>query len=55
MTGFETKLLHTLTAEILLGRITYKQKSEIYNYAHGYDSVAKRLPKASGVHHEEDR
>ena len=57
MTAFETNLLHTLTDEILSGQLSYKQKSEIYNYSHGYDSVSKRGPISSlqCVHEEERR
>ena len=47
MTAFQTKLLHSLSAEILLGQISYKQRSEIYNYTHGYDSVTKQGPMTS--------
>ena len=42
MTAFETKLLYQLTAEILLGHISYQQRSDIYNYVHGYDSARKQ-------------
>ena len=45
MTVFQTKLLKHLTAEILLGQISYKQRSEIYNYVHGYDSSVKMSQK----------
>ena len=55
VTAFQMKMLHTLNAEILLGQISYKQKSEIYNYTHGYDFVAKKGPKSSTVSCEEER
>ena len=42
MTVFQTKLLHHPTAEMLLGQVSYRQKSEIYNYIHGYDSSVKK-------------
>ena len=42
MTAFETKLLYQLTAEILLGHISYRQRSDIYNYVHGCDSARKQ-------------
>ena len=41
MTVFETKLLCHLTAEMLLGQISYRQRSDIYNYIHGCDSAKK--------------
>lgn len=34
-TVFQTKLLCRLTAEMLLGYISYRQRSDIYNYVHG--------------------
>lgn len=37
MTGFETKMLKKFSAELLLGQISYRQRSEIYNYTHEYD------------------
>lgn len=49
MTAFQTKLLHSLSAEILLGQISYKQKSEIYNYTHGYDSATKKGPSTASL------
>ena len=55
MTAFQTKLLHTLSAEIFWGQISYKQKSEIYNYTHGYDRTAKEGPNVTGLSHKEDR
>lgn len=55
MTAFQTKLLWSLSAEILLGQISYKQKSEIYNYTHGYDSITKAGPKTCLSSHEDDR
>lgn len=55
MTAFQMKLLHNLNAEILLGQISYKQKSEIYNYTHGYDCAAKKGPKPSVVSCEVER
>ena len=42
MTAFATKLLLGLTAELLLGQISYQQRADIYNYIHGYDSVKKQ-------------
>ena len=54
MTAFETKLLHSLSAEILLAQISYKQRADIYNYTHGYDSVIKKGPNTSQISHEDD-
>ena len=45
MTVFQTKPLKHLTAKILFGQISYKQRSEIYNYIHGYDSSVKMNQK----------
>ena len=42
VTAFETKLLSSLTAEIWLGQISYQQRTDIYNYVHGYDSIKKQ-------------
>lgn len=38
-TAFEMALLHQLDAEVLIGQLSYKQRSEIYNVKHGYDSA----------------
>ena len=47
MTAFQTKLLLTLTVEILLGQLSYKQRAEICDYTIGYDSqVKKGMPSA---------
>jgi len=37
MTVFSTKMLSTISAEILLAQTSYQQKVEIYNHIHGYD------------------
>ena len=42
MTIFETKLLCHLTAEMLLGQLSYKQRSDIYNFFHRYETVKKQ-------------
>ena len=42
MTCFSTKLLTNLSAEILLGQMSYKQKCDIYNNIHKYDSAIKK-------------
>lgn len=54
MTVFETKMLQSLNAEILLGQLTYRQKSDIYNYCHGYDSSTKQGPIQTS-HYEDYR
>ena len=40
-TGFSISLLQKFDAELLLGQISYKQKSEIYNYFNKYEQVKK--------------
>lgn len=42
VTAFKTKMLSCLSAEMLLGQISYQQRSDIINYSHGYDSAAKK-------------
>jgi len=42
MTAFQMKMLQCLTAEILIGQLSYKQKTDIYNLCHGYDSHLKK-------------
>jgi len=45
MTVFQGTILKHLTAQLLIGQISYKQKAEIYNYSHGYEShLKKRVP-----------
>ena len=44
-TAFEMAMLKQFDAEVLIGQLSYKQKSEIYNVVHGYDKAKK---KASG-------
>ena len=44
-TGFEMALLKQLDAEILIGQLSYKQWSEIYNVKHGYDKAKKKVPR----------
>lgn len=44
-TAFEMALLHQLDAEVLIGQLSYKQRSEIYNVKHGYDSAKKSTGK----------
>ena len=42
MTAFAMGMLSTLSAEILLGQMSYRQKADMYNYVHGYDAVSKK-------------
>ena len=41
-TAFELQVLKKFDAELLLGQISYSQKSEIYNYSNGYPVQPKR-------------
>ena len=54
MTAVQTKMLKSLSAEILLGQLSYKQKSDIYNFIHGYD-IAVKMGPISSVNSEEYR
>ena len=40
-TGFEMKILNDFDVELLIGQISYKQKSDIYNISKGYDTTRK--------------
>ena len=42
MTAFATEMLITLSAEVLLGQMSYQQKADIYNYVHDYDAATKK-------------
>ena len=42
-TAFEMAMLKQLDAEILIGQLSYKQRSEIYNVVHGYDKAKKKV------------
>lgn len=42
MTAFETRMLQKFSGEILLGQLTYRQKCDIYNYTHQYNSGLKK-------------
>ena len=42
VTAFKTKMLSHLSAKMLWGKISYQQRSDIYNYGHGYDSTGKK-------------
>ena len=39
-TAFETALLKTFDAELLIGQVSYKQKADIFNHINGY-----KIPK----------
>jgi len=41
-TAFQIKMLQRFTAEILVGQLSYKQKTDTYNLFHGYDSKVKK-------------
>lgn len=41
-TAFEMKLFERFDVELLIGELSYKQKSEIYNCMNGYDDVQKK-------------
>ena len=34
-------MLQKFDAELLIGQVSYKQKAEIYNVSHGYDTAKK--------------
>jgi hypothetical protein len=59
MTAFQTKVLSNLTAEMLLGQISYRQRADIYNYIHGYDQTKKQsvaaVPSEFGENGDYDR
>lgn len=42
MTVFQITILKCFTAQMLIGQLSYKQKAEIYNYCHGYESQLKK-------------
>lgn len=41
-TAFELRMLQRFDAELLLGQVSYSQKSEIYNYSNGYPVQPKK-------------
>lgn len=41
-TAFEMALLQQFDIEILIGQLSYKQRSDIYNIKHGYDRAKKQ-------------
>ena len=42
-TGFSMSFIEMFDAELLLGQVSYKQKSDIYNYYHKYEKTEKTL------------
>jgi len=46
-TAFEMALLKQLDIEILIGQLSYKQRSDIYNIKHGYDRPRKKARKGT--------
>ena len=42
-TAFEMSLLDHFDIEVLIGQLSYKQRSEIYNMKHGYDKARKKV------------
>ena len=40
-TAFEMSVLKQFDIEILIGQLSYKQRSDIYNIKHGYDNAKK--------------
>ena len=44
-TGFSLSFLQKFDAELLLGQVSYKQKSDIYNYYHKYEKMEKQLSR----------
>lgn len=43
-TAFELQLLKRFDYELLIGEMSYQQKSEIYNCINGYDNKKKKIP-----------
>ena len=41
-TAFDLRMLRKFDAELLLGQVSYSQKSEIYNYSNGYPVQPKK-------------
>ena len=48
-TAFSLMFLKQFEAELLLGQVSYLQKSTIYNYYHGYEQVKKVSGSSSKV------
>jgi hypothetical protein len=43
-------LLKRFSAELLIGQVSYNQRSDIYNYVHGYESKRKITTTLTGTH-----
>ena len=54
MTAFTSSFLHNFDGEILIGQITYKQKSDIYNYQHKYEQIQKKTSTCGIARTESD-
>ena len=48
-TAFSTTFLSKFEAEILLGQMSYNQKSDVYNYYNKYETAAKQCRYAVGM------
>lgn len=46
-TGFSLSFLRKFDAELLLGQMSYNQKSDIYNFYHKYEKIEKKLSSGS--------
>lgn len=49
-TAFEMSLLDQFDIEVLIGQLSYKQRSEIYNMKHGYDKAKKKVHSGTMMH-----
>ena len=48
-TAFEMSMLQRFSAELLIGQVSYNQRSDIYNYFHGYDDKCKTTTMQLGA------
>ena len=53
-TGFSLTFLERFDSELLLGQVSYKQKCDIYNYFHKYETTQKKIAKDRKTSHESD-
>ena len=53
-TGFLLTFLERFDSELLLGRVSYNQKCDIYNYFHKYETTQKKIAKDKKTSHESD-
>ena len=54
-TGFSMVFLERFDAELLLGQVSYKQKSDIYNFYNKYEKTQKRCQtKATSTNDSDD-